>query len=103
MRFRWGRLRLRHGRFNGVLVPLRQDYIDPFTHDPQSQGDALRTNSRQDGDFSRSPTAREKGHWIGTRQDGARACGGTYLPSGGMRENSFGLFGAKMGRLVRVT
>jgi ketosteroid isomerase-like protein len=67
-------------RGNGVAVPSRQAYIDQFTHDfadPQAIryeriADKVETSSA-------APLAAEHGHWIGTRADGSRAYGGTYL------------------------
>lgn len=67
-------------RGNGVAVPSRQAYIDLLAHefaDPQ----AIRYERVADQVeiSSAAPLAAEHGHWIGTRADGSRAYGGTYL------------------------
>jgi ketosteroid isomerase-like protein len=67
-------------RGNGASVPSRQAYIDQFAQDfadPQ----AIRYERVLDKVeiSSAAPLAAEHGHWIGTRADGSRAYGGTYL------------------------
>lgn len=67
-------------RGNGVLVPSRQAYIDLFAHD---FADPRASRYERVPDrveiSSAAPLAAEHGHWIGTRADGSRAYGGTYL------------------------
>jgi hypothetical protein len=67
-------------RGNGVLIPSRQAYIDTFTQDfanPNAIG-FERISDRIE--FSTAaPLAAEHGHWIGTRPNGSRAYGGTYM------------------------
>ena len=67
-------------RGNGVLVPSRQAYIDVFTQD-FANPNAIRYERIPDKvEISNAaPLAAEHGHWIGTRSDGTRAYGGTYL------------------------
>ncbi len=67
-------------RGNGVLVPSRQAYIDMFTSD-FADPEAIRYERIPDKvEISNAaPLAAEHGHWIGTRPDGSRAYGGTYL------------------------
>ena len=67
-------------RGNGVSVPSRQAYIDLFTHD-FADPKAIRYERIADQvEISgAAPLAAEHGHWIGTRADGSRAYGGTYL------------------------
>jgi ketosteroid isomerase-like protein len=67
-------------RGNGVLVPSRQEYIELFTHDfadPKAMRYARIADKVEIS--AAAPLAAEHGHWIGTRQDGTRAYGGTYL------------------------
>ncbi len=67
-------------RGNGSFVPSRQASIDRFARD---FGDprAIRFERITDKvEISKAaPVAAEHGHWIGTRPDGSRAFGGTYL------------------------
>ncbi len=67
-------------RGNGVLIPSRQAYIDLFAHD-FADPKAVRYERIPDKvEISNAaPLAAEHGHWIGTRPDGSRAYGGTYL------------------------
>ena len=67
-------------RGNGVLIPSRQAYIDLFVHD-FADPNAIRYQRTPDKvEISKAaPLAAEHGHWIGTRADGSRAYGGTYL------------------------
>jgi len=67
-------------RGNGSFVPSREATIERFTRDfadPQ----AIRFERITDKvEVSKAaPLAAEHGHWIGTRPNGKRAFGGTYL------------------------
>ena len=67
-------------RGNGVLVSSRQGYIDVIGGDFKDPK-AVRYERIPDKIeiSSAAPLAAEHGHWIGTRPDGKRAYGGTYL------------------------
>jgi ketosteroid isomerase-like protein len=67
-------------RGSGVFVPTKAAYLETFRKDfadPQ----AVRFERLPDRvELSKAaPLAAEHGHWIGTRPNGAKAFGGTYL------------------------
>lgn len=67
-------------RGNGVMVPSRQAYIDLFAHDFADPAAVRYERIADKVEISKAaPLAAEHGHWIGTRADGSRAYGGTYL------------------------
>jgi ketosteroid isomerase-like protein len=67
-------------RGNGTAVPSRQAYIDLLAGefaDPKAvRYERIADQVEISG---AAPLAAEHGHWIGTRPDGSRAYGGTYL------------------------
>jgi ketosteroid isomerase-like protein len=67
-------------RGNGALVPSRQAYIDLLAKD-FADAQSVRYERVPDKIELSSATllAAEHGHWIGTRADGTKAYGGTYL------------------------
>lgn len=67
-------------RGNGVFTPSRQAYIDRFGDDFKNPN-AVRFDRIPDKIelSSAAPLAAEHGHWTGTRANGKRAYGGTYL------------------------
>jgi ketosteroid isomerase-like protein len=67
-------------RGNGVFVPSREAYIDLFRHDFADPAAVRYERIPDKVEISTAaPLAAEHGHWIGTRADGKRAYGGTYL------------------------
>jgi ketosteroid isomerase-like protein len=67
-------------RGNGSFVPSRQAYLDLFAAD-FTDSKSVRYERIPDKIelSSASPLAAEHGHWIGTRLNGTKAYGGTYL------------------------
>lgn len=67
-------------RGNGVLIPSRQAYIEIIEHDFVDPKAVRFERITEKVELSAAaPLAAEHGHWIGTRPDGAKAFGGTYL------------------------
>jgi ketosteroid isomerase-like protein len=77
-------------RGNGVLTPSRQAYIDRFAGDFKNPN-AVRYERIPDTIeiSSAAPLAAEHGHWTGTRDNGQRAYGGTYLAMWRRMENGW--------------
>jgi len=67
-------------RGNGTLVPSRSEYIEVFKKDFADPRSVRYERIADKVEISNAaPVAAEHGHWIGTRSDGKRAYGGTYL------------------------
>jgi len=67
-------------RGNGVFTPSRQVSIDRFAEDFKNPNAiSYERVPDQIEVSSAAPLAAEHGHWIGTRANGRRAYGGTYL------------------------
>ena len=67
-------------RGSGVFVPTRQAYIDTFAQDFANPNAVAYERTADKVEISSAaPLAAEYGHWLGTRPDGTRSYGGTYL------------------------
>lgn len=67
-------------RGNGALVPSRREYIELFARDfADKQATRYERVADKIEASATLPLAAEHGHWIGTRPDGTKVYGGTYL------------------------
>ncbi len=65
---------------NGGFIPTREAYIQRFAEDFADPKAVVYERIIDSVEISKeAPLAAEHGHWVGTRPDGSRAFGGTYL------------------------